>query len=169
MIVNQGTLWVSTGPASAFFRVVGRGTFQNAGLLKEAASEVWDKGCRRVVVDLADCRTMDSTFLGILAGMALRSRKDHGEVILTRVAGRNRELVEKMGLDRIMTVQEDPQGVSPQSAREWVGTETSREETRATMLEAHKNLIELDPGNEQRFQDVVDFLRESVKRRPTGG
>lgn len=166
--MNQGTLWVSAGPVSAFFRVVGRGTFQNAGLLKEAAGEVWSKGCRRVVVDLADCRTMDSTFLGILAGLALRSRKESGEVILTRVEGRNRELVEKMGLDRIMTVERDPKGTGAGPAHELVGGEMSREETRQTMLEAHKNLIEVDPGNEQRFQDVVDFLRESVKRRPAG-
>lgn len=122
-----------------------------------------------MVVDLADCRTMDSTFLGILAGLALRSRKECGEVILTRVEGRNRELIEKMGLDRIMTVEGDPKGTGTGPARELVGGEMSREETTRTMLEAHKNLIEVDPGNEQRFQDVVDFLRESVKRRPAGG
>ena len=132
-------------------------------------------GCLLVVrqytsgLDAFDAGVVASTFLGILAGMALRSRKDHGEVILTQVVGRNRELVEKMGLDRIMTVAEDPRGAGPDSARELVPGETSRDETRRTMIEAHKNLIELDPGNEQRFQDVVDFLRESVKRRPTGG
>jgi len=147
---------------------VGRGTFQNAGLLKEAAGEMWNKGCRRLVVDLADCRTMDSTFLGILAGLALRSRKDQGEVILTSVMGRNRDLIEKMGLDRIMTVEEDAGGSGPGSARELVGDAPSKAETTRTMLEAHKNLIEVDPTNEQRFQDVVDFLRESAQRRGAG-
>ncbi len=154
---------------SAFFRVVGRGSFQNAGLLKEAAGEVWGKGCRRLVVDLADCRTMDSTFLGILAGLALRSRKEQGEVILTRVAGRNRELVEKMGLDRIMTVEEAPAPAAPENGRELVAGAPTKEETTQTMLEAHKNLIEADPANEQRFQDVVEFLSESAKRRPPVG
>jgi anti-anti-sigma factor len=165
--VNQGTLWVNAGPLAAFFRVVGRGSFQNAGLLKEAAGEVWNKGCRRLVVDLAECRTMDSTFLGILAGLALRSRKENGEFVLTRVAGRNRELVEKMGLDRIVTVAESAAVAG--GASEVVGKEPSKEETRQTMLEAHKNLIEVDPANEQRFQDVVEFLSDSARRRPAGG
>ena len=138
-------------------------------MLKEAAGEVWNKGCRRLVVDLADCRTMDSTFLGILAGLALRSRKDKGEVVLTRVAGRNRELVEKMGLDRIMTVEEEAIAAVPDTAREVVAEAPSKEETARTMVEAHKNLIEADPANEQRFQDVMEFLSESAKRRSAGG
>lgn len=112
---------------------------------------------------------MDSTFLGILAGLALRSRKDQGEVVLTRVAGRNRELVEKMGLDRIMTVEQEATGPIPNGGREVVAGAPSREETTRTMLEAHKNLIEADPANEQRFQDVVEFLNESAKRRSAGG
>src|SRR5260221_5584242 len=55
-------------------KVRGKGSFQNSPALKEFAREMFERGHRVFVVDLADCPVMDSTFMGTLAGLALRLR-----------------------------------------------------------------------------------------------
>jgi len=63
-----------SGPA-VWVKVEGRGNFLNSGNLKEFAREMVDRGYREFIVDLANCAMMDSTFMGTMAGMALRLKE----------------------------------------------------------------------------------------------
>lgn len=166
--MNDGTLWISPSSGATLFRLVGRGSFQNAGLLKKAAGEAWASGCRRIVIDLAECLGMDSTFLGVLAGMALRSQRDNGAVILSRTSPRNRDVLRKMGLHRLLTVEDAPAAAPTSQGQAIEGGRESMDQSVQTMIEAHHNLVTADPRNESRFQDVIDFLNESAKRRAGG-
>jgi anti-anti-sigma regulatory factor len=56
-------------------KVEGKGNFLNSDDLKEFACEMLDHGYREFVVDLAGCVTMDSTFMGTMARLALRLRE----------------------------------------------------------------------------------------------
>ena len=61
-------------------KVGGKGSFLNSDNLKEFAREMLDQGYGEFVVDLADCATMDSTFMGTMARLALRrAEAAHGE------------------------------------------------------------------------------------------
>ena len=60
---NERTVWV---------RVSGRGSFQNSGPLKDFAKEMLARGYKSFVIDLGECPVMDSTFMGTLAGIALK-------------------------------------------------------------------------------------------------
>ena len=51
-------------------RVDGRACFQNSGCLRDFISELLRQGRRRFVLDFQNCVSMDSTFLGVLAGAA---------------------------------------------------------------------------------------------------
>ena len=55
--------------------MAGRGSFLNSGSLKEFAREMVNRGYRDFVFDLQDCVMMDSTFMGTMAGMALRLKE----------------------------------------------------------------------------------------------
>ena len=56
-------------------RVEGKGSFQNSPGLKEFSKQMLERGFRNFVVDLNTCSVMDSTFMGTLAGIALRLRE----------------------------------------------------------------------------------------------
>ena len=58
------------------------------------------------VVDFRDCTSMDSTFLGILVGLALELRKlkEKGQLTLVNLMGRNLETVQNLGIHKIATV-----------------------------------------------------------------
>ena len=87
-------------------RIDGRASFMNSGSLKDFFSEMIRQGKNRFVIDFAHCTSMDSTFLGVLAGAALELRKLNppGTLTLARVGERNLELIRNLGLHRLAIV-----------------------------------------------------------------
>ena len=87
-------------------RIEGRASFANSGSLKDFFTEMTRQGKARFVVDFQQCTSMDSTFLGVLAGAALelRRRNPPGALTLTRVGERNLELIRNLGLHRLAVV-----------------------------------------------------------------
>jgi len=117
------------------------------------------EGRQVVVVDFAHCKGMDSTFLGILAGAALEFRKMNppGSLRLIRMGERNMELVRNLGLHRILDVEDNHYNVDF-SNKEFQPTREGAADSKA-ILKAHEALIEADHGNQQKFQDVLAFLK----------
>lgn len=144
------------GPA-VWVRVQGRGSFRNSAGLKEFAAEMTGRGHREFVVDLKDCELMDSTFLGTLAGIALKLRPA-GHLRVVRANERCRALMRNLGLDRVFTVDGPAPEAPPATALE-DADRTPHATGRETIIEAHENLVQADPGNAVRFKDVLDFLR----------
>lgn len=150
-------------------RVLGRASFQNSAGLDEFITEMIQAGKRRVVIDFKECTSMDSTFLGVLAGGALRLRKlpTPGSLVLCRLSPRNLELVCFLGLNRILVI--DPAGLNVNMDAQNCGIcidpagNRSEVEQARHVLEAHENLVETDEANRARFQDVLTFLKEQVK------
>ena len=67
-------LLVATDGNTALVRVQGRGSFKVSAIMKEFATAMIDRGCNALVLDMANCIGMDSTFMGVLAGLAFRRR-----------------------------------------------------------------------------------------------
>ncbi len=87
-------------------RVQGKGSFQNSTGIKSFATAMIHRGHRDFVVDLADCPVMDSTFMGTLTGVALRLRElGQGGVHVINSNERNTDLLEGLGLDQILSVE----------------------------------------------------------------
>ncbi len=147
-------------------RVDGRACFQNSASLKEFISGMIKQGKTRFVLDLQHCASMDSTFLGVLAGAALQLRKatgNQGSFVLARVGRRNLELLRNMGLHRIMTVDSGDFRMNFDKCDEKLPPEKLSELENARMiLGAHKNLVEADEKNRRKFQDVLDFMKNRV-------
>ncbi len=125
------------------------------------------QGKTKFVVDFRQCASMDSTFLGVLAGAALELRKlePPGSLIVSRVGTRNLELLRNLGLHRLMVV--DTGDVEPAPERSvgqalvCAAPRTELENARM-VLEAHENLVSADSGNQSKFQDVLAFLKTRV-------
>jgi anti-sigma B factor antagonist len=146
-------------------RIEGRASFLNSGSLKEFFSEMARQGKTQLAVDFQHCTSMDSTFLGVIAGAALElmQHQPAGALTLVRVGERNLELIRNLGLHRLTTV--DPggtvagSGVGGQPLTEKMRTEIER--TRL-VLEAHENLLAAEPANAAKFQDLLTFLRSQL-------
>ena len=149
-------------------RIDGRACFQNSACLKDFMTEMLRQGKRRFVLDFLHCTSMDSTFLGVLAGSALELRKvaPEGSLILSRLGPRNLELVRNLGLHRLLTVDAGESTLSFDKCDTALqcGDRTELENARM-VLEAHENLVSADEANRSKFQDVMAFLKNRVEQK----
>ncbi|MCF3649094.1 STAS domain-containing protein [Synoicihabitans lomoniglobus] len=147
-------------------RVEGKATFKNCACVKDFMDEQIAAGKRRFVMDFENCVGMDSTFLGVMAGSAIQLRKTQprGSLVVSGLNERNRELVSNLGLDRLLTV--DEQAKVPPTAANGAAlkTEALSDDLVAarTVLDAHRNLVEADGENAAKFQDVIKLCSRQL-------
>jgi len=148
-------------------KIDGRASFMNCACLRDFFAEMIRQGKTKFVVDFRQCASMDSTFLGVLAGAALELRKlePPGSLIVSRVGTRNLELLRNLGLHRLLVVDTGDNGLPAERnvGQALVCSAPRNELENARMvLEAHENLVSADAGNQSKFQDVLSFLKTRV-------
>ncbi len=150
-------------------RVEGRACFANSAALHDFFAQMIGQGKLRFAMDLAGCTSIDSTFLGVLAGTALELRRQNppGSLVLCRVGKRNLELLRNLGLHRLLTVEagDFPMDFRTDSKPIDDARAVGDLERARLVLEAHENLVTADPANRHKFQDLLAFLRNRVERR----
>ena len=161
------SILVGTENRRVWVRVEGKGSFLNSGGLKEFAREMTERGYRDFAVDLRNCPVMDSTFMGTLAGIALRLNDlGEGELRVVNLNERNRDLLANLGLDQLFRMEtgEGGAGAAANAARAALPVEEEDKEARArTMLEAHEACVEANPENAAKFKDVLEYLKEDLR------
>ncbi|MEO6054656.1 MAG: STAS domain-containing protein [Chthoniobacterales bacterium] len=152
----EKTVWV---------KVNGRGSFQNSGGVKEFSRKMMNRGYRQFILDLENCELMDSTFMGTLAGIALRLRElGQGKISVINLNERNKDLLQNLGLDRIIDTENVEPGLSPISNDlEPASSDADASSKRDVVLTAHEALVEADPQNAVRFKDVLEFLHQEAR------
>ena len=153
-----------SGPA-VWVRVEGKGSFLNSGNFKQFAREMVDRGYREFVLDLVDCVMMDSTFMGTMAGLALRLKElGQGHLRVVHCGERSRQLLSGLGLDQLFQISSNG-ARSPKCGA--LATETlEKKEQAKEMLAAHEALCEAAPENLLRFKDVLDYLKQDLHDNP---
>lgn len=125
-----------------------------------------NRGHREFVVDLRNCPVMDSTFMGTLAGVALRLRElGQGHLHVVNLNERNHDLLSNLGLDQLFAIDMCSVKTSDAATQplDNVPAASADRTTQAeTMLEAHEALVEADPGNLTKFKDVLEYLKQDL-------
>jgi anti-anti-sigma factor len=160
--VEESKILVACEQQEASVQIVGRGSFQNAHLLKSFYNELLTKGINGFYLDLKECTYLDSTFLGTLAGLGSKLRAKNGKLNIVNASTRNMELLQNLGLDRIFTIQISSVDFKPENLTPLQAPALDKTESGQQMLEAHQTLIQLDPRNVAKFKDVVAYLKEDL-------
>ena len=149
-------------------RIEGRASFQNSGCLRDFIAEMLTRGKIRFILDFQACASMDSTFLGVLAGAAIELRKSapQGSLVVARAGPRNLELMRNLGLHRLLTIDTGEAVVGFQNCDITLQCKRQTEAENARLvLEAHENLVAADEANRTKFQDVLAFLRNRAEQK----
>lgn len=150
---------------TAFVRVQGRGTFKVGPALKEFGMAAIDRGCDRILVEMGQCTGMDSTFMGTMAGLAARIGKQNGALKLVNANEKNKFLIKMLGLRTLVQFEEGDSREEPMpGVSESLAEETVKHELTRAMVEAHEVLVDVAPENVIKFKDVLEFLREDLKK-----
>ncbi|MBQ7206892.1 MAG: STAS domain-containing protein [Lentisphaeria bacterium] len=146
-------------------KVSGRANFEYAVPLREIA-----KGSgvfRSLVIDLGPCTAMDSTFMGVLTMLALKTRRDNTRMTLYNANPALQKLLRDLGVIKLFTFAEGKVELPETSAAEAEGPGLL--DTAETLSEAHHTLIDAEPANMEKFRDVVAFADADVRRLKGNG
>jgi hypothetical protein len=123
-----------------------------------------EAGRRDFVVDLRNCPSMDSTFMGTLAAIAIRLRDSgRGRLWVVNRNERNAGLLAGLGLDTFFS--DEPLPVTLNGGKgEAISNRTDKGATRQAMREAHEACVAVNPENLSKFKDVIESLKASAAR-----
>lgn len=165
-----GTLAVWVDKDCACVKISGRATCNSSVDFRALLLGLRERGWRQFLLDLSECQLMDSTFLGVLAGLGIRfSQESNARQPPTtiRLLNPNRcvaGLLENLGVAHLFETVEGPRPDVVVEAREVQPGGVTREELNRTSLEAHRLLIQINPQNEAKFKEVCKFLEEDLKK-----
>jgi anti-sigma B factor antagonist len=161
------SVWVNNDMVC--IRIAGRASFHSSVDFKTLINNLRQRGHTRFVLDLSECQLMDSTFLGVLAGLGLHFQQSNesspGGIELLNPSPRISELLENLGIAHLFETHQaslpaDHQLTSVPSA----DYKPDRKEISRTCLEAHRLLMEINPANVAKFKDVTKFLEEDLRK-----
>lgn len=148
-----------------FISVEGRGNFQNSHPMKEYALAMLDQEKKNFIVNLKQCSGMDSTFMGVLAGLAIRLRKSKGAKLrLVHVSAHNKDLLETLGLSQLVEIVETPEEMAAETSP-LQSTDPNKAQVAKHMLEAHETLSDLSEMNQIKFKNVIHYIKENLGKK----
>ena len=175
MKTPAANLLVWVGDKNACIKIAGRASFNSSLDFKTLINGLFQKGFSRFVLDLTDCLLMDSTFLGVLAGLGLkfgaaRNGNELPSMELLNPNPRIIDLLDNLGVSHLFKVLKAPDGAATEkmNSLDPIPANTDRKEISRTCLEAHKTLMDINPANIPKFKEVTQFLAEDLKKLEDG-
>jgi anti-sigma B factor antagonist len=178
MTTSPVQLLVFVSGKLACIKIKGRANFTSSLDFKTVVEQLMQRGLTCFVIDLTDCVLMDSTFLGVLAGLGLKmsggkkAEEQEHSIELMNPNPRIAELLENLGVLHLFHVITGPAPEMAAGIAEHpmvTPAPASREEVISNCLEAHKLLMSIDPANIPKFKEVTQFLAEDLKKLQGGG
>jgi hypothetical protein len=137
--------------------------------LPDFLSAMFQQGCTSVTFDLKDCRGMDSTFMGVIAGAAMpRARPQRKAVAVINASEKLRKQLKFIGLAPVVEVFDEqvelPPGIrlAQVSAVHWPEDERARVKK---IKQLHERLVELNEQNRDRFGPMLEMPEQELQGR----
>ena len=159
----NGETLISGGGDRYAVKAVGRATFECVAPLRNLAKELDSKNFKQIDIDLADCQGMDSTYMGVLAMIALRAKKIGAVISIYNASELAKNQLFGLGLKKLFQFTEgtvamgEPAAAAPNAPVDQITHAT-------TVLEAHKTLMDVDQDNVEKFEKVVDFVQTDLDK-----
>lgn len=160
--MRDGDLQITELNGGFSVSVSGRANFDYAVPLRKLADKltagVW------LQLDMENCETMDSTFMGVLTMLALKLRKNQSKVMVVNAGDNLVKLLRDLGVAKLFNfVTGEQQGAAAGNCVQF-DKENSMLSTAQTVVEAHQTLVEADDANAARFNQVIEFAEQDVER-----
>ncbi len=156
----SGSFKIARSKDAIYVRVQGLGNMNNSLTFKDFADRMQGEGYRAFVIDLADCRGVDSTFMGILLGL-------RDGLVVVNASAHCRRQMESIGLHRVLKIQDEAASLpSALELKELPEAEVDPVARLKLIMKAHQDLIAIDRKNEEKFGA---FLRDIAKNLGGGG
>jgi anti-anti-sigma regulatory factor len=169
---NNDNLTAAYMGRTAVIRVEGRGSFRISAPMKRFIHQVINtESADYVLIDMSKCSGMDSTFMGVVAGIACYIKsKPAFSFKLINLSEKSQELLITLGVNRVVDYSLSATEKEKHMLSELNGSSQTLEsdlsnklDTAKTTLEAHEALVEINPDNLGKFKSVLEYLQEDVR------
>jgi len=159
---KQNIIQVAVDGNSSHVKVFGRATFGIAPDFKNFVERQMENKKQKVFVDLEECESMDSTFIGVITSLTIKySQKGIPHLTLLKLSEHLIKILKTLGLLNVLSIS-NSKSAKEISFEEVKKADNSKKEIALTMLEAHEMLSSLNDKNELEFKNVVDYLQKEV-------
>lgn len=161
----------ATVERGVYVRAHGHANMNNSHLFRDLIESLLDQGRRLFVIDLAQCAGMDSTFMGVLVGIAMYEADPPETVrprtMLVNVAEHCARQLGALGLEHLIQVREAALGVPEGVAFERLEERPSEPRSRVKMIEeAHRHLVRVNDRNAALFGPLLSTLAAELAAAP---
>jgi serine phosphatase RsbU (regulator of sigma subunit)/anti-anti-sigma regulatory factor len=157
--LEDTSLWYGESEDDCFLALRGRGTWTASDAFYETSLGILEAG-RPLVIDLAACEYLDSTFLGTIHELVERAAQNRrGDLRLQGVHGTVRQAFEELSMEGVLRAADGPAAPLPADLQPLAGATAAGAEGKLRILRAHEALASLSPENQEKFRSVIETMR----------
>jgi len=164
---SQGTLDIAICNEVIYVKVGGLADMNNCMVFLDLTTTLLEEGYNQVVIDLAECIGMDSTFLGVLAAIATHGTAGRGPTVLIVNASKDcLSSLRCVGLTKFVEIKPEPVE-TPKVETFRIRDEDIPDSERVKFIrEAHERLLLIDQHNRELFGPLLRMLSAELAARP---
>ena len=162
---EDGSYKVALGKRAVYVRALGLASMMNCMCVCDFIDEMLASGRTFIIIDLAECTGMDSTFMGVLAGAANYTK--HNKPVGVAVVNASDALVKllkSVGITELVFVDPDPFETPDINFME-LKAHHNEEDRLACIHAAHQHLIKASEENAKIFSNFLNALELEMKKR----
>ena len=99
--MNKANVMITRSSEGYTIKVEGRATFDCSSPIKNFIDNTVAGVIKKIIVDLASCTWMDSTFMGTLATLGLHAKKANIVVNILNASEKNIKLLKELGISSL--------------------------------------------------------------------
>ena len=163
--MSNANLIISEKNGVCNIRVSGRANFE-CGMPLRTFSKNFTSQTAKIIIDLGECESMDSTFMGILTMIAIKSRKTGTALELLNASDFTRSLLRGLGVEKMFTfVSGDGTGATAAASEINLGdARINKVDAARTVVDAHKTLMDVSLDNIAKFEKVVEYAESDLEK-----
>lgn len=163
----KGSIRVAEIQDKVYCQVHGLANMDVANPLQYFSEAMLKKGASCFLIDLKHCRGMDSTFMGVLIGIATYENANNqisASVHILNANPHNLKLMQSLGVNQVVTVIEEAIPL-PETA-ELVELQPQNAQNKIQLIrQAHENLVRINASNEAQFAPFLELLNKELERK----
>ena len=148
---------------TAFIKAIGNSTMKNSKTASDIIDKLLNGEKKEIILDMSECKYMDSTFLGLIAKYAMEIKmKWNVNLNVLNPTKTVSEGLKQTGIEKFIDiiVSSDVDNVVTEEVKS--NDFGSKLEKSKYILDMHKTLMNLNEENKETFKNVVDLMEKSI-------
>jgi len=167
-MTSEGHIDIALCEKLIYVKITGLASMNNSMSLLELCLALLDSGYGEVIFDLGKCEGMDSTFLGVMAGIATHGPDRKGPTVTVINCGSEcLSSMEIVGLTKFVQMKADPIPTLEVEFFRLDEEEVPDVDRVRFIKEAHEQLILVDKRNRELFGPLLRMLSDELASKAT--